>query len=166
VILACRSPDFSHDLGKDLRKYVSQEIDLFLGATYLHDGFNRNDRELRWRGFERLSMVHPDMFKGLSNYHAELPTETTIHLPWIVSDRIKQARIVMWYFKSAKRFSPAIYRPDMATAIYVHLFLGTCGVCSECGKPFVAKKIGQMYCSLKHQNSYRNRRWRARKEEL
>ena len=77
-------------------------------------------------------------------------------------------RIVCWYFKGA--FRPAIYCPDLKSAVYIHTFLlapaGEVGfrTCPYDGEQFFQDRPNQEYCTPAHREAHRMARFRENKK--
>ncbi len=76
---------------------------------------------------------------------------------------LEDARFVLWFSDKEQRFSPAVYCPNLKTAVFLKAFLGEIHVCPHCSKPFIPSHKGSDYCSPEHRERYRLIRWRARK---
>jgi endogenous inhibitor of DNA gyrase (YacG/DUF329 family) len=88
------------------------------------------------------------------------------YLPLLLTRALRRARLVLWWHDKERRFLPAIYCPDVATALYVRALVGIVGgrallVCPRCGKPFVQERSDQDYCSIRCREAHRVARWRA-----
>lgn len=86
-----------------------------------------------------------------------------------LSRAMERARLVLWWYEKKERFQPAIYCPDVTTALYVRALLGIAMgnallVCPKCGKPFLQQRSDQDYCSMRCREAYRVARWRAGKK--
>lgn len=84
----------------------------------------------------------------------------------VLSNALRKAQLVLWWKDTERRFLPAIYCPDVATALYVSALLGIVGgrallVCPHCGEPFVRQRSDQDYCSIRCREAHRVARWRA-----
>ncbi len=82
----------------------------------------------------------------------------------VVSEGLRDAKLVLWW--NGKRFSPALYCEDIATALNVRAMLGFLGgkslnVCPHCAEPFMRTRSDMEYCSVKHREAHRVARWRA-----
>lgn len=86
-----------------------------------------------------------------------------------LSRAMQQARLVLWWYEKKERFLPAIYCPDVTTALYVRALLGIAKgkallICPKCSKPFLQKRSDQDYCSIRCREAHRVARWRASKK--
>jgi hypothetical protein len=83
-----------------------------------------------------------------------------------------KARLVMWWPTRGKGLlAPAIYCPDMKTAVFCALSQGAIRVCPKCRAPFVPDKTSVVYCTPSHGVAFRTARsrWnkgRAKKEGI
>jgi hypothetical protein len=89
-------------------------------------------------------------------------------LALLLTRALKRARLVLWWHQKRRRFLPAIYCTDVATALYVRALLGVAGggallVCPHCGTPFIQQRSDQDYCSIRCREAHRVARWRAAK---
>jgi len=85
-------------------------------------------------------------------------------LAQILTKVLRHARLVLWW--NDERFLPALYCPDLKTALYVRALLGIVGgkallLCPRCGKPFFQQRSDQGYCSVRCREAHRVARWRA-----
>ena len=77
------------------------------------------------------------------------------------------AQIVLWWMEET--FRPAIYCPDMRTALYIHTFfiapVGGLGfrICPYDGEQFFQDRPNQDYCCPAHREAHRVRRFRNEK---
>ena len=90
------------------------------------------------------------------------------YLPLLLTRALRRARLVLWWHDEQQRFLPAVYCPDVATALYVCALVRIIGgrallVCPRCGKPFVQERSDQDYCSIRCREAHRVARWRAAK---
>lgn len=85
-------------------------------------------------------------------------------LSWRLSEALDSVRLVLWW--SGKRFRPALYCPDLKSALYTYVLTRVSarrglGVCPFCGVLFLKKRADQNYCSVAHREAHRVARWRA-----
>jgi len=83
-----------------------------------------------------------------------------------LSEALAPVRLVLWW--SGKRFRPALYCPDVKSALYAYVLTrvsasGGLGVCPFCGILFRKVRSDQNYCSIRHREAHRVARWRAAK---
>lgn len=79
---------------------------------------------------------------------------------------LSEARLVLWWKDSDARFLPALYCPNVVTALHARALLSAVGgkallVCPHCGEPFVQQRSDQDYCSIRCREAHRVARWRA-----
>lgn len=84
----------------------------------------------------------------------------------LLTNSLSKARLVLWWKDADRRFLPAVYCPDVATALYVRALLGIVGgralvVCPHCGEPFLQQRSDQDYCTIRCREAHRVARWRA-----
>jgi hypothetical protein len=84
----------------------------------------------------------------------------------VLSSVLRKAHLVLWWTDPDHRFLPAIYCPDVATALYVRALVRFVGgksflVCPHCGDFFVQQRSDQDYCSIRCREAHRVARWRA-----
>ena len=82
-------------------------------------------------------------------------------LPVVVSQALRDVRLVLWWFEKVEKFMPAIFCPDLKTAIFVKGLLGEIRCCPRCEKLFVPRNSNVDYCSPAHRDAHRVARWRA-----
>jgi hypothetical protein len=86
----------------------------------------------------------------------------------VLTHALRNARLILWRKEKEQRSLPAIYCPDVATALYVRALVAIGGgsallVCPRCGNPFVQQRSDQDYCSIRCREAHRVARWRAAK---
>ena len=86
----------------------------------------------------------------------------------VLSNVLGKAQLVLWWKDNERRFLPAIYCPDVATALYVRALVKFVGgksflVCPHCGGFFVQQRSDQDYCSIRCREAHRVARWREAK---
>jgi hypothetical protein len=82
-------------------------------------------------------------------------------LSQLMSEGLASVRLVLWW--SGKGVRPAIYCPDLRTAVYTFLLTKKWGVCPQCGDFFIQNRPDQNYCTIAHREAHRVARWRAAK---
>ncbi len=117
----------------------------------------------------RLAGVPPERMKDAEYMQLKLAgmkAERSPHgvLSRTVSSRLSKSRLVLWW--TGKRFLPALFCPDIETALYVLVLLAKVRgkalvICPKCGQPFVRNRSNQSYCSIEHREAHRVARWRA-----
>jgi hypothetical protein len=177
-----------------LREMWDTERKLFAGLVNLLDGLREKDQLAITRARERLIdaialrdgvVVHPDMAKATSNMPRLKPGQTekialelstlgprsSANEKWLLSTYFSEAldsvRLVLWW--SGTQFRPALYCPDLKSALYTFVLMRVVagrgwGVCPFCGLFFVQIRSDQNYCSIAHREAHRVARWRAAKK--
>ena len=85
-----------------------------------------------------------------------------------VGSLLHNAQIVLWWMEGA--FRPAIYCPDIKTALYIHTFflapVGGVGfrICPYDGEQFFQDRPNQEYCCPAHREAHRVARFRDKKK--
>jgi len=82
-------------------------------------------------------------------------------LSQLMSDGLDSVRIVLWSFEG--QVLPAIYCPDLKSAVYAFLLARKWGICPHCNEFFVQKRPDQIFCTIAHREAHRVARWRAGK---
>ena len=176
-----------------LRTMWDSERTLFAGLVNLLDGLQDKDQLTITRARERLIevialrdgvVVPPDVLRatsamrGLKPGQAEkialdlctLGSRSSADEKWLLSTHFSQAldsvRLVLWW--SGTQFRPALYCPDLKSALYTFVLMRVVagrgwGVCPFCGLFFVQTRSDQNYCSIAHREAHRVARWRAAK---
>jgi hypothetical protein len=195
-VRAFTDADLDRDSRKNpLRTMLQFERAFFVGVRALLDGLENNDRLAIARARERLieAMAHkrgggsdsdlvrlvassiPGLKPGRSEKIAlELSTlgpRSSADEKWLlsthVSAELESVRLVLWW--SGTQFRPALYCPDLKSALYTFVLLKTVagrgwGICPFCGLLFVQTRSDQNYCSIAHREAHRVARWRATKK--
>jgi hypothetical protein len=86
-----------------------------------------------------------------------------INLPPVITDELEKARLTLWWDRHQRRFLPAIYCPDLDTALFVRGLLGDVCACLGCDRIFVPDRPNRFYCDDPHCGErHRQRRKRDR----
>lgn len=123
--------------------------------------------------FEDLFGDEPSIQKDMAGWAKERSQEGLSFgrpqraLAQLLTEAIRRARLVLWWHDRERRFLPALYCPDLTTALYVRALIGIVGgrtllVCPRCGEPFVQPRSDQNYCSIRCREAHRVARFRAR----
>ena len=83
----------------------------------------------------------------------------------VMSNALQNARLVVWFpFESTRLLSPGVYCPDLKTAAYVTMVIGSIRICPKCENTFIPKTDNQDYCEPKHGIAHRTAlsRWRKK----
>jgi hypothetical protein len=108
-----------------------------------------------------------------SRHHkaADPQEEAQGYLGWLWAEAMSSARIVLWWVKSfdgrsVQRLIPAIYCPDLKTALYVWEALGErrVTVCLGCGELFVPDRPNELYHDRNCGDRHRHRRQRNKSQ--
>jgi hypothetical protein len=88
-------------------------------------------------------------------------------LSYVISMELQKSRFVLWWTR--EKFRPAIWCPDIKTALYARVLLGVVGgkgfcMCPHCSLWFVQDRPDQTYCSISHREAHRVARWRAQQK--
>jgi hypothetical protein len=87
--------------------------------------------------------------------------------PAFFNRELKQARVVLWLTKQ-NQFVPAIFCPDMKTAMFAFAAFGHIVACPNCGELFAVdaerpdKSRAEKYCTVACGSAYRQKAYRAR----
>ncbi len=174
-----------------LRTLWDTERKFFAALVNLLDGVQDKDQLAITRGRERLVEaialrdgvdVGPDTLRAASNMRGLKPGEaekialdlstlgprSSADEKWLLSTYFSEAldsvRLVLWW--SGYEFRPALYCPDLKSALYTFVLMRVVagrgwGVCPFCGLFFVQTRSDQNYCSVAHREAHRVARWRA-----
>jgi predicted nucleic acid-binding Zn ribbon protein len=93
------------------------------------------------------------------------PTKIGILAAEEITKQLKTARLVLWHpwRAGAHWLEPAVFCPNMETALFVAGALQYVRICPSCGVPFLPARPDQEYCSIRCRETFRKRRLRARK---
>jgi hypothetical protein len=141
-----------------IRKALGQDYDLLTATLDLKKARETGDALLQRRAYSKL-MPH----LGLADWDPEAfsyPGWANVFVPRLATAPLEGARLVLWFCSG--RFIPAIYCPDLKTAIFVRAFLSF-QTCPYCGKIFAPDKNNVVYCRPSHSNAHRMARMRARR---
>ena len=169
---------------KNLRRSLSASEALFLAdCLVLKKAYNSKDRLALQRPYERLFPFLVGKEHWDKNKFDEIPEKRRLAeifaltmvdqgrqgivncLPKLVSKALDDVRLVLWWFqKGGEVLTPAIFCPDLKTAIFVKGLLEEIRCCPRCEKLFIPKNSKVEYCSPAHRDAHRMARWRQQKE--
>jgi hypothetical protein len=175
-----------------LRTMLESEQEFFAAIVGLQHALEMKDRLAATRAREKLTtaiarkervVLDPDhvrqlaAFPGVKPERAEMMAlelytlrpgeeDERVLLSVRVSEALASVRLVLWW--SGSQFRPALYCPDLNSALYTFVLMKTVagqswGVCPFCGLLFVKSRRNQDYCSIAHREAHRVARWRAAK---
>jgi uncharacterized C2H2 Zn-finger protein len=156
-----RNPDISEQA---MRKVLGPEDYELLRATLdLKKARETNDSLLQERAYQKLmphlgwASVNPKVFS--------YPGWANVHVPRLATLPMEEARLVLWFSGktdgSPSPFIPAIYCPNLKTAIFCRAFLSL-QTCPHCGIIFLPEKENVVYCRPAHGHAHRVARMRAK----
>lgn len=164
---------------KDLKKALSpSEANFLADCLALKHAYNAKDPVALERPYNRLWPHLVSGIPGLDDSAAVLtkifsstPNWVPVCLPQLVSNKLCDVRLVLWWFGFDKeemfergKFTPAFFCPDLKTALFFKGLLGQIRICPRCEKVFVPRKGNIDYCSPAHRDAHRVARWRAQKQ--
>jgi len=143
-----------------IRKVLGpEEYDLLTATLDLKRSRETGDSLLQGRAYGKL-MPHLG-FSGMDPKVFSYPGWANVHVPRLATAPMEEARVVLWF---CGRFIPAIYCPNLRTAIFVRAFLSF-QTCPYCGIIFVPEKNNVIYCRPAHSHAHRMARLRARRRQ-
>jgi hypothetical protein len=149
-------------LEQSIRAVLSaEEYTLLTGTLDLKRARETHDRLLNRRAQEKLRPFLDDFPQGSFKYLGW----ANVDVPRLVTDAMQQARLVLWYEQKpamSGKFVPAIYCPNLRTAIFVRAFMNL-RTCPYCGAVFAPRGLRDVYCKPAHGNAYRMARSRYNK---
>jgi hypothetical protein len=86
----------------------------------------------------------------------------------MLTAELRGVQLVMWWPLGKKRLIvPAIYCPDMRTAVFCSLYKDVIRLCPRCKMPFVPDGTTTDYCTPAHGVAYRTARsrWNAKQRQ-
>jgi hypothetical protein len=113
------------------------------------------------------------LIEVFSRHHksADPQGEAKEYLGWLWVEAMSSARIVLWWVesfdgRSVRRLIPAIYCPDLKTALYVWEAMGErrVSVCLGCGDLFVPDRPNELYHDRNCGDRHRHRRQRNKNQ--
>src|SRR6516165_7306041 len=143
---------------KDLREHISKlqksDRQLLTAILELKKGYEVRDRLAMQHGYEALSWPWFPFYKSDSvAEQAAFFSEThwpKFHVVQIVTETLRDARLVLWFFDQKQQFLPAVYCPTVRTAVFLNALLGNAHACPYCKEVFVSTHGNVAYCSEKH----------------
>ena len=80
-----------------------------------------------------------------------------------LTPQLERARLVLWFPEKAKHLvQPGIFCPDITTATFAAMSMGSLSACPKCGQAFVRHKENVNYCSAACGAAFRTARSRKR----
>jgi hypothetical protein len=171
------------------RGFKSEERHFLLDVLQLRAASNNDDRlalegpcerlwpfitgQANWPSSKTVKQIHPEFHLAWPN--AEIAKSfakgvagdrrwITVFLPQLVTSALRDVRLVLWWYRKVKKFTAAIFCPDLNTALFFKGLLGEIRICPKCETLFVPSNLNTDYCSPAHREAHRVARWRALKE--
>jgi hypothetical protein len=88
-----------------------------------------------------------------------------VNLPPHFTAEMRDARLVLWYDRKGKRFTPAFYCEDLSAAIFVLGVLDYIRACGGCPRVFIPRREDQEYHDIACRERHRIRRHRAMRKK-
>jgi hypothetical protein len=135
------------------------------GALDLRQGLSTNDAKLRQQGFQKIEPGPlPDPH---TEFLAQNPSWAGLRFPVIVTDQLKDVRLVMWFAPKSQQFTPALFCPDLRVGVFLKSLMDVRS-CPHCGDLFLPHKTNVLYHSLACREAYRTgrTRWRKKQKQL
>jgi hypothetical protein len=145
------------DLKEASRVLDANEKRLLSGALDLRQGFQTNDALLREQGFEKIGAGAPQIM-------AQNPLWASLRYPVVVTEQLKDVRLVMWFSSRNNQFTPALFCPNVHVGLFLKSLMEIRS-CPYCGTLFLPGKNNIIYCSIPHREAYRTGRSRWRKKQ-
>jgi hypothetical protein len=147
-----RNSDYSDEAA--IRKVLSTEdYDLLTGTLDLKRSRETADLALQERANTKLGYNKTELDRRLYSY----PAWADVRVPEKATAPMDPARLVLWSQKG--RYIPAIYCPDVKTAIFCRAFFNL-QTCPHCGIVFFAENDNVIYCRPSHGHAHRMARAR------
>lgn len=140
-----------------IKRTLSVEDQDLLYATLALKGARERNDSLFPRELCRKLMVHLGWPKDTDVTFAW----PNVHVPRLATKPMEDARLVLWF--ASGQFVPAIYCPEVRTAIFVRAFLSL-QRCPHCGNIFLPDKQNRIYCRPSHGQAHRVARMRAKQK--
>ncbi len=153
---------------KTWRNLGAKEREQLLASIALRQALEANDRLAIEKACQRVEGSSDPLIQAIVQAASRrFPSYPRNELSCATSEGVSKAQLKLWW--TGKRFLPALFCPDMMTALYVRALIGIIGgkallVCPHCGKPFVQVRSDQDYCSVRCREAHRVARWRAAKK--
>jgi len=148
--------------------FKPEELQLVFGAAEMRRAFKKKNEPAFWQAFEKVRPWWPIL--GEMEFHPigkswAGPREL---LAQLMSYLLQKARLILWQ-PEPHLLRPALYCPDMRTAAFVNIAMGSLRVCANerCGRFFEPKRDNLEYhnskCGVACRTA-RSRRKKAREE--
>jgi len=162
------------DLDPDrIEQALGEEMGFYSALLDLGQGLQQNDPIQRARGMEKI------YGKGFG-LMGQIPDFARHKFPVLVTSRLKDVRLVLWWTEprgrvalapgwakhkgKIKTLTPALFCPDLPTALFLKAYLGEVRCCPYCGGLFVPRASNIMYCTTAHRDAHRMNRYRRLKK--
>jgi len=156
-VVIAGSPDLPHE---ELLKEAAKRKRYIATVLLWNAHTTRNARAARL-ALEKL--YGPVVAKAWSQPPADIAEQAARwNLPQEMSTHMKRAKFVLWHNWREKRFVPALYCPDVVTALYALAALRELRACPACDKPFIPIREDQEYCSIPCRERFRQQRRREK----
>jgi hypothetical protein len=136
-----------------------EDYELLTATLELKQAHEINDSLQQARAYRKL-MPHLGR-RGLDPRVFTHPMWATVHVPRLATKPMEGARMVLWFSGRSRQYIPAIYCPDLRTAIFARAFLSL-QTCPHCGIVFLPEKENVIYCRPAHGQAHRVARMRAK----
>lgn len=139
-----------------IRKAISPaDYELLTATLDLKKSCDTNDHLLAERAYPKLTPLLPPRPSDLKIL--AYGGWANVDVAKLATAPMEAARLVLWF--ASGKFIPAIYCPDLRTAIFVRAFLGL-QTCPHCGILFLPEKENVIYCRPAHGHAHRMARSR------
>lgn len=149
-----------------------EDLPLFIGAIELKQAYESRDEFALHRASEKVrpwmkhfvSLEDRMCIATLQRYVAKWGA-TQWNYSGLITDMLRNARLVIWFSDKDSRFLPAVYCADWKTAAFVMTFMGRIRVCPKCSILFVPSANNVNYCTPAHREAHRVERFRWRAQQ-
>jgi hypothetical protein len=139
----------------------AEEYERLKAALNLRDGVDTDDTNLMRRGIEQarrlLRQPPSDDSELFTSRMARAPEFACTQFENLVTEKLQDIKLVMWFSPQKKIFTPALFAPDRTAAIFMGAVLDL-RTCPYCLAMFVPTRDASIYCNPVHRDRYRARK--------
>jgi len=146
-----------------------QDCDYVIAASDLRAACRDNDRNKARKAYARLAPALKEIGvitqtgeQEMADFYSATPVWFPIHYQRLMTHAFADVRLVLWW-PSPSYSTLAFYCPSWRAALMLSSVLERFRMC-PCGKLFIPRTAGKLFCCPEHGSYYRLKEWRERKK--
>lgn len=166
AVRVATADDIQKRLTPEEKVLVDGALQLRLAYSERDDFFLERSAKKIEQSFARVRACVPLMERGPVKLRGNWTGVRWVYAR-LMSNMLRDARVVMWCSDKKGRFLPGVYCPRWITAAFVLMFMDGMRLCPHCGNWFIPKTDNQDYCEPSHGVNYRTARsrWNAKQRK-